>query len=131
MTTLEERIERDRITATVESAYAPGWASDDRPARDWYRVTLQMDGRRMTVPFGMGPALRREPDVGDVLECLLSDASGIENTRGFEDWASDYGLDTDSRRAERDYGLVQDQTVDLRAFLGDKYDAYLWDTEPA
>jgi hypothetical protein len=46
------------------------------------------------------------------------DASGAENARNFEDWASEYGYDTDSRAAERTYNVVVKQAAELREFLG-------------
>lgn len=41
------------------------------------------------------------PCAADVLYCLLNDRSAVGQT--FEQWASDYGYDTDSRAAERIY----------------------------
>ena len=128
---LRERIESDGITAEVSwRGQAPDHAGDWGSDASWYDVTLSLDGRSMTVPFGMGAALTDEPDAADVLNCLASDASGYENAWSFEDWAAEYGYDTDSRSAERTYGAVEGQTLALRAFLGaDLYEAYLWDTE--
>jgi hypothetical protein len=83
----------------------------------------------MVVPFGMGSANTEEPDAADVLNCLASDASGYENARSFEEWASELGFDADSRKAERTYREVERQAQQLRAFLGSEYDAYLYETE--
>ena len=77
----------------------------------------------------MGPALTDEPDAADVLNCLASDASGYENAGSFEEWAGEYGYDTDSRSAERTFSAVESQTLALRSFLGERYGDYLWDTE--
>ena len=41
------------------------------------------------------------PSVADVLSCLLSDANAIHMT--FEEWCSDFGYDSDSRKAEKTY----------------------------
>ena len=128
METLPDRIERDGIRAESVSTHPPTWA-DDRQDSNWYSVTLTWGRLSMTVPFGMGPALREEPTAADVLNCLTSDASGYENARSFEEWASEYGYDTDSRKAEKIYRQVKEQTEQLRTFLGDSYDAYVWDTE--
>lgn len=59
------------------------------------------------------------PRLADVLDCLASDANGYDNSRNFEDWASDYGYDTDSRKAEATYRIVAEQAKGLRYFLGD------------
>ena len=63
---------------------------------------------------------RPAPTLEDVLSCLVMDASGYENSRNFEDWASDYGFDTDSRTAERTYQTVAEQSKALRHLLGHK-----------
>ena len=130
MRKLRDRIEEDRITAEAVMDDAPAYATDWTAGTNWYRVTLAYGRRRLTVPFGMGPALTEEPGADDVLNCLTSDASGYENSRGsFEEWASEYGYDTDSRKAEKIYEQVKQTTAELRRFLGDKFDAYVWDTE--
>lgn len=130
MRKLRSRIEDDGITAEAVMTDAPRWADDRRSdGTNWYRVTLAYDGRTMTVPFGMGSALTDDPGADDVLNCLASDASGYENARSFEEWAGEYGYDTDSRKAERTYQQVKEQTEQLRRFLGDQFDAYVWDTE--
>lgn len=73
------------------------------------------------------PAL---PDVATVLNCLASDSRGYDNARGFEDWANNYGYDTDSRRAEAAYRVTGEQSKRLRYFLGAANYAELLDCEP-
>lgn len=65
----------------------------------------------------------------DVLECLLSDAAGVEAADGFEFWCADLGFDEDSRKVERIYRQSVGQTEKLRRFLGGDYNDYLWETE--
>lgn len=86
---------------------------------DHWRVTLRCGRRQMTLPFSKGYGHEgREPETAEVLDCMASDASGAD--QGFEDWASDLGYNTDSRKAERTYKAVQSQTVKLRKLLGDR-----------
>lgn len=85
-----------------------------------WRITLRRPGRQMTVPFSQGPALCSEPREAGVLSCLLSDASSAD--QDFTSWCADLGFDEDSRKAERIYRVVQQQTAKLRRFLGDLYD---------
>jgi hypothetical protein len=87
-----------------------------------WRVTLRYEGRRMVVTFSMGLALEGPPSADQVLEALLLDASGIESARDFADWCSEYGYDTDSRKAERIYKACQRQAERLRYLLSDDYD---------
>ncbi len=65
------------------------------------------------------------PTASDVLDCLASDASEYDGTRDFEDWASDYGYDTDSRKAEATDRVIAEQAKALRHFMGDAYDALI------
>lgn len=131
MVTLTSRIANDNVRAESVMTDAPTHAWDEgspEPA-NWYRVTLTRKRRRMTVPFGMGSALTSEPSAHDVLSALLSDAASIENSRSFEEWADELGFDEDSRKAEKTYNADVTQTEKLKEFLGDDYQAYLWETE--
>lgn len=95
-----------------------------------WKVTLRHGRKRMTVHFSMGLALTGEPTAADVLDCLASDAASYVNASGFEDWCSDLGYDTDSRKAERTYKIVKRQAERLETLLGtDLYESLLWDTE--
>ena len=132
MMDLQERINRDGFTAEATWRDAPpsyidsyGWGRGSR----WFDVTLRYGGRTLTVPFGQGPAHTEDPTAADVIDCLASDSATYDNANGFEDWAADLGFDTDSRKAEKTYNTVAAQRDDLAAFLGDQYDAYLYQTE--
>lgn len=70
------------------------------------------------------------PAVDEVLDCIASDSSSIENARGFEDWASDFGYDPDSKKAEAIFRACFDASKQLKAFLGDeRYNELLWNVE--
>jgi hypothetical protein len=89
---------------------------------------------RMTLTFSKGIGHHgAEPTVTEVLGCLASDASGVENAGGdFEEWCSEYGYDTDSRTAERIFKACQHQANRLKSFLGDEaFEQLLWHTERA
>lgn len=58
------------------------------------------------------------PDVADVMHCLLSDAEVID-CASFEEWAENYGMDTDSRKAEATYRTCLETALKLRSMLGD------------
>lgn len=64
---------------------------------------------------GKSPIL---PDPLDVLHSLIMDASALD-AGGFEEWARDYGYDTDSRKAEAIYRACLEIALKLRAGLGD------------
>lgn len=88
------------------------WQREAHP----YRVTLLRGKKQMSVDFWQGPALTDPPRAADVLYCLLMDARAGDV--GFEEWCSEFGYDTDSRRAERSYRLCRDIAKRLHRFLG-------------
>lgn len=62
-----------------------------------------------------------DPDVDQVLWCLISDAVGpYWHRESFEDWASNYGYDTDSRRAEATYNACRSEGESLAVLLGNR-----------
>jgi hypothetical protein len=68
------------------------------------------------------------PTAAEVLDSLASDASGAD--QNFEDWCADFGYDTDSRKAERTYNAVREQTFSLRKLLGHRdFETLLSDVE--
>lgn len=64
-----------------------------------------------------------KPDARDVIQSVLLDCNALDYGC-FEDWAREYGYDTDSRAAEAIYRLCLQRAVRLRANLGkEKFDA--------
>jgi hypothetical protein len=70
--------------------------------------------------FSQGSAHTANPTLAEVLDCLVSEAQGYDDARGFEDWCSGYGYDTDSRKAERTWRAVKKQAEQLSRTLGTK-----------
>jgi hypothetical protein len=95
-------------------------ANDDADGWEHYSyvVRLTRDGNEMRTSWKQGAGIHEDPSAEDVLASMLLDASGYENARGFEDWASEYGYDTDSRKAHALYRRVGQQTSKLISFLG-------------
>jgi len=58
------------------------------------------------------------PALADVLYCLISDADAIEYPT-YEDWASNMGYNTDSRKGEATYRACLEISLKLRALIGD------------
>lgn len=112
----------------------PDEMGDWKGATHWV-VTLSQTGRgnprTFTTFYSMGSAHKGAPKIDSVLSSLMFDASGAENASSFEDWASEYGYDTDSRKAERMYNACREISAKLRVFLGrDAYNELLRDVEP-
>jgi hypothetical protein len=137
MTTAEFVI-ANGITAEIEQAVAnPNM--DASADMDNYKVGLRirrqlqygMGQRYMTTYFSKGIGHHgAEPTATEVLDCLASDASSVEYSADFEEWATESGYDTDSRKAYRTWETINAQTKKLKAFLGEElYDALLNDTD--
>lgn len=133
---LRRFIREQRVSVTAEweaerPDHEPGSADDERwyRAASHYRVTIRRGRRRMAVHYSMGPAHTDEPTAEDVLDSLASDAASYEAARSFDEWASDYGYDPDSRRAERMYRAIERQAIALRRVMADAYDALLYGTD--
>ena len=110
----------NRITSTITEGNAgptADWHSDANP----WTVTLRYQGRQYTFPFWTGSGWTSEPNTFDAAHCVLSDAIGFENSPRFEDWAADYGYDTDSRAVARIYRAVERAHTNVRRLLGDDF----------
>ena len=87
---------------------------------DHWRVTLRHKRKSMSVYFSLGYGHEgKQPTLVDVLCCLALDASTIEQAESFESWADEFGMDTDSRDAEKTFKHCRKQAKRLRSFLGD------------
>lgn len=90
----------------------------------------RQEKRELSIQFSQGSAHKKQPAVEDVLNCCAADSAGYENVDCFEDWAAEYGYDTDSRKAENIYKTVATESAKLKNFLGQElYDELLWNVE--
>jgi len=131
--------ERDIAIVAVFAGKYDGHVFDgDKPWPHFlWNVTLLYKGRSFKTEFkcGLGHvtyknpphagtgAKPRPPTVADVLSSLCSDARGVDRTT-FEDWCSEFGYDTDSRRAEKIYHLCVETNAKLHAFLSEDFDLF-------
>ncbi len=70
----------------------------------------------MTIEYSCGAA--HEPSIEDVVNCIAMETTGIWNVTGFEEWATDYGYDTDSRKAYDIYQACFTQGESFRRAVG-------------
>lgn len=96
-------------------------AEDKREEGYSFKLTLRYGTREMKTDYSQGSAHLSPPEFWSVLHCLLSDISGIEDET-FEDWCSNYGMDTDSREAEKIFNACRDTLPKLRKLLGTDFD---------
>lgn len=113
-----------RVTSTVTY----GCRADYNKLDDWQRkanpwtVELRYKGRRLTTDFFTGQLCTKDPTTADVLGCLLSDASGVDD--GFDEWCGNFGYDADSRKAEATYKACVKVGRDLRRIFGDDFEDF-------
>lgn len=113
MKTIKSFVNRNGIRINSE------WADTNKNAPDWkdanhHKVTLKMGRKQLTTYFSQGYGISGEPDAENVLNALSSDSSSFENARSFEDWAEEFGYDTDSRKAEKIYRVCERQADKLK-----------------
>lgn len=91
------------------------------PDDDHYmnKYTVKINGRQFKYFMGLG--LKEPPKMQDVLNTIFLDSSALDES--FKDWASNYGYDTDSRKAERIFKACKRNAQRLRVALGADYDA--------
>jgi hypothetical protein len=135
--TLEQFIKEEGIGAQFEKVAAnPHMTMDDEWSRTatHYRVKLysvkENHSQTMWTYYSTGSAITEQPTVADVLDSLASDAASVEEM-SFEEWASDFGYDTDSRSAEATYNACKREADDLADLLetDDAYDTLLHNIE--
>lgn len=85
------------------------WSAD---ATHW-RVNIKRGNEVMTVNYSMGSAYAGEPQESDIFNSLLLDTSNVEGET-FEDWAGNFGYDTDSRKAEKSFNACKEELVSLQ-----------------
>jgi hypothetical protein len=82
-------------------------------------------GKTPRLPYGSMPSFPSmgakpipAPALYEVLYCLSMDAGAIDYA-SFEEWAEDFGYDTDSRAGEKIYRECLRIALELRAMIGD------------
>jgi hypothetical protein len=119
------RIEAD-VVRGARAERPQGFSAD---MRDW-SVTLRCmwDGEELgqtVVPFYQGSAHTKPPTASEVFDCVISDAWSAHCADSFEDWAEDFGYDTDSRTAERVYQACERQRAQVvERLLDGSYDLF-------
>lgn len=113
--------------------FKPGCRGGD--GQNHWKVTIGLNGRTFSTDYHQGAGHRNYkgkpipygckdytklsqsrpnvPTVTDVLACLTSDAGCVDGTL-FEDFCSEFGYDTDSRKAEQTYRACCDTFMALR-----------------
>lgn len=77
-------------------------------------------GSFVETPWMQGYGIERAPDeqVAEVADSLISDVWSYQQAGSFEDWAEEFGYDTDSRKAEKIYRTVEGLADAVVALFG-------------
>lgn len=94
-----------------------------RNAND-YRITLYYLGRQISVDFWQGTGIDHEPDVTNVLECLISDT--IAGEVSFKEFCGDMGYSADSRDAFGIWQQCKRLGRRVHRLLGDDFDKFAY-----
>lgn len=102
---------------------SPHW---NLPARLWREEVARFEcesgfkARGFTSRGGFSPDSDKpiKPDPVDVIYSLVMDSSVLDYG-GFEDWASEYGYEPDSRKAESIYRACLETALKMRGAIGD------------
>ena len=82
-----------------------------------WKVTMRANGKQYSFYFSGGSAIT-EIDLEGVLECLLSDYHC--DTSSFEWFCREFGLDADSRKAEKTYKAIVKEKKNLERIFSIK-----------
>ncbi len=127
---------------SIEATYLGRCKGDDKWEHDAWNVSLTFKGRTyQDIAYRMGTGHSAEwlvsdkkkanwgqhprtweptpPAAADLIYSLMMDVSGLD--QGFEDWAADFGMDKDSRQAERMYRQCLETLPRLHALLGSDF----------
>ena len=113
----KEICKKHGITMKVGSPkYGPvDWDNDHDHDHYCFPVTIRKDGKSMRIHFGQSLAKgSTPPDEYDIIACLTKDDPG-----SFENFCSDFGYDTDSRRAEKTYKAVKAEWKKMLRVFGE------------
>lgn len=96
--------------------------------RGWQHHTMKCmiayKGRKLATTFKQGMAHESAPTAGDVLTCMFSDARSFADHGNFEEWAREYGYNSDSRKAESIYNACRETRAQLVAVFKGDYGAF-------
>lgn len=112
-----------RFDYSMGSAHAPSYKQNIKTVDELNAVKFECEnGKAAKLMPSLGIYMKGakiEPKLADVLYSLSSDVDTL-NFSTFEDWASEFGYDKDSRSAEAIYGTSLEYALKLRGAVGEK-----------
>lgn len=97
----------DKIKITSKFVKCGQYFGDDKEERNIYKIIVEYNKNKTSFSFGDSIANtydNKKPDKNGLLETITSDYFyTLDNYPSFEDFASEFGYETDSRKAEQTY----------------------------
>lgn len=92
---------------------------------DWqhYSYTVRIHnatGQHFDSPWMQGTGITTNPaeQVAEIVDSLISDVWSYQQASNFEDWAGEYGYDTDPRKAKKIYQQIAAMAAGVVAMFG-------------
>lgn len=119
--TIQEFIDKYKLSIESTKVTHNPNMNDQTWEANHYQITIfknrfERNSKQFIMFYSMGLGIKGKPDLTSVLECLQVDISSCNET--FDDWCSNLGYDTDSRKALDTYLTCQNIESRLRLFLG-------------
>ena len=90
-------------TDYTEEDYKDEW----KKTSNKYKARITYNKKSMTIIYYTGSGWKKDPELEDILGSILQDITYLDY--GFENFASEWGYDPDSRTAEKIYKDIQKQ----------------------
>jgi hypothetical protein len=101
-------------TIDVKFSHSGKHFDGDKEDRGIYKVTISRNKREYSFQFGQSIINSGAPSFYDILSCLTKYDPGL-----FEDFCSEMGYDTDSKKAEKTYNAVRDEYLNMAKLFSD------------
>lgn len=100
-----------KLTRVDENKNNPEWKDANH-----YKATIKCGNTRQSFYYSQGYGIKEDPKIENILDCLAMDAS--YDLSSFENFCSEFGYDSDSRKAYKIYKACINNTNKLQKLLG-------------
>lgn len=118
MSTIKHWLEEHPEFTVTETRHIGHSVDEDGWEHTAYELTLEYEGRQMVMPYNTGLGITDSPEdvPWNILDCVVCDTLTYRNAGSFEEYCSEFAIDSDSRKAHRDWkqlGKFAEQAIAL------------------
>ena len=106
----------DKYKVTMDCQWIVSRPDKSEIQGNHYRITIKSNKKRMTVYYSQGFGITHTPQLLDVLDCILCDASYSDYE--FSEFCKDLGYCDDSMSALKIYNLCKKNGEKIRKLFG-------------